>query len=83
MGLGGDEAAPGQDSPDGGYRGHSGDGGVAGEVFGDGGCSGVVALTLQGFAQADDAFGGAGVCGHRECLAGVVVEPVPDFGVGV
>jgi len=44
VGLGCDESAFVQDPPNRGYRRRIGDGGVAGQVFGDGGCAGVVAL---------------------------------------
>jgi hypothetical protein len=42
-------------------------------------------MGLIGFAERiqDDGSGDATVRGDRECVAGVVVEPTEDFGVGL
>jgi hypothetical protein len=52
-------------------------------VVGQGG--GRNALGLMGFAERiqDDGSGDAAVRGDRACVAGVVVEPAEDFGVGL
>lgn len=59
-----DESTAGQDAPDGRHRTDFGDGGVAGEVFGDGGSASVIARTRdalgtyfgQGLAQPHNMF---------------------------
>ena len=63
VGLWGDEAAAVQDAPDGGDARNVVDVGVAVQVFGDGGCAGVVAGFGQGFAEPDDRFFDVGVDG--------------------
>ena len=54
VGLGYDESALVQDAPNRRYSRHIGDGGVAGQVFGDGGRAGVVALFAERLAQPHD-----------------------------